>query len=50
MNTLVAATDAWVLWTALFVFATASIFLEQRYKWAEKVSGPVIGLISRLSR
>jgi uncharacterized membrane protein len=45
MATLVAATDTWVLWAVLFVFATASIFLEQRYKWAERISGPVIGLI-----
>ncbi|MDR2069522.1 MAG: DUF819 family protein [Spirochaetaceae bacterium] len=45
MGTLVQADDAWVLWAILFLFATISIFLEQRYKWAEKLSGPVIGLI-----
>ncbi|MDR2629844.1 MAG: DUF819 family protein [Spirochaetaceae bacterium] len=45
MSTLVQAGDAWVLWALLFLFATISIFLEQRYKWAERLSGPVIGLI-----
>jgi uncharacterized membrane protein len=45
MDTLVQAGDTWVLWALLFLFATISIFLEQRYKWAERLSGPVIGLI-----
>ena len=29
----------------IIVFASASIYLEQHYRWAEKLSGPVIGLI-----
>ena len=33
------------MWAALFIFATTAIFLEQRFKWAERISGPVIGLI-----
>ncbi|MFP3089335.1 DUF819 family protein [Treponema sp. TIM-1] len=45
MSTLVQANDTWVLWAILFLFATISIFLEQRHKWAERLSGPVIGLI-----
>ncbi|GHS95195.1 membrane protein [Synergistales bacterium] len=44
-GSLVAADDTWVLWTIIIVFASASIYLEQNYKWAEKLSGPVIGLI-----
>lgn len=44
-GTLVAAGDTWVLWTIIIVFASASIYLEQHYRWAEKLSGPVIGLI-----
>ena len=44
-GTLVAASDTWVLWTIIIVFASASIYLEQHYKWAEKLSGPVVGLI-----
>ena len=44
-GTLVAADDTWVLWTIIIVFASASIYFEHNYKWAEKLSGPVIGLI-----
>lgn len=44
-GTLIQADDTWVLWTILIVFAAASIYLEQNFKWAEKISGPVIGLI-----
>ncbi len=42
---MIAANDTWVLWTIIIVFASASIYLEQHYRWAEKLSGPVIGLI-----
>lgn len=45
MTALVSPNDTWVLWAALIVFASASIYLEQNYKWAERLSGPVIGLI-----
>jgi uncharacterized membrane protein len=44
-GTLVAADDTWVLWTIIITFASASIYLEQNYRWAEKLSGPVVGLI-----
>jgi uncharacterized membrane protein len=45
VQTLIQGNDIWVMWAALFIFATASIFLEQRFKWAERISGPVIALI-----
>ncbi len=44
-STLVSADDSWMLWAIIILFAAASIYLEQNYKWAEKISGPVIGLI-----
>lgn len=44
-GTLIQADDTWVLWTILIVFAAVSIYCEQHYKWAEKISGPVIGLV-----
>jgi uncharacterized membrane protein len=44
-GTLVAANDTWVLWTIIITFTSASIYLEQNYKWAEKLSGPLIGLV-----
>lgn len=45
MVALVSPDDIWVLWAVLIVFAAGSIYLEQNYKWAERLSGPVIGLI-----
>lgn len=44
-STFISANDIWVLWAALIVFAAASIYLEQNYKCAEHISGPVIRLI-----
>lgn len=45
MGTLISANDTWSLWTFLIVAAFLSIFLEQKYKWASKVSGAIIALI-----
>lgn len=45
MISLIKPDDTWVLWTIIILFATISIYLEQNFKWAERISGPVIGLI-----
>jgi len=42
---LVSPDDTWVLWAILILFAALSIYLEQNFKWAERLSGPVIGLL-----
>jgi len=42
---IISSNDTWVLWTVIIVFAAISIYLEQNYKWAAKISGPVIGLM-----
>ena len=44
-GSLIADTDNLVLWAALAVITAVSIFLEQRYKWAERLSAPVIAII-----
>lgn len=41
----VSSNDTWMLWAIVIVFAATSIYLEQNYNWAERISGPVIGLI-----
>ena len=41
--------DTWVLWTFLIVWAAFSIYSEQRYKLAAKLSGPVVALIGGLA-
>ncbi|MDW5299047.1 MAG: DUF819 family protein [Sedimentibacter sp.] len=40
--------DTLALWTILVGWAAVSIFLEQRYNWAAKISGAIIGLLGAL--
>lgn len=49
MNTLISADQTWLLLAFLFVAASASIIIEQRYKWSAKVPGAVIALIIAIS-
>ena len=37
--------DTWVLWTILVGWAAWSIYADQRYAIASKISGPVIALL-----
>lgn len=39
------ASNTWALWTILVVIAAISIYLEQNYRWAAKISGAIIGLL-----
>lgn len=45
MHTLISPDDTWTLWAVIVFGAAASIWLEQTYTWAAKVSGPVLALI-----
>jgi len=47
-NTLISANDTWLLWGFLAGWAAVSIYLEQKYKWASKVSGAIIALLGAL--
>lgn len=49
MKTLISADQTLVLLAFLFVAASASIIIEQRYKWSAKVPGAVIALIIAIS-
>ena len=42
---LLSADDTWALWTILIVFAAFSLYAEQHWKWAEKLSGPMLGVL-----
>ncbi len=42
------ADDTWALWTVLIGWAAASIYLEQKFKWASKISGAIIALLGSL--
>lgn len=45
MQTLISSDQTWLLLAFLFIAASASIVIEQRYKWSAKVPGAVIALI-----
>lgn len=45
MNSLISPENSWALWSILIGIAALSIYLEQNYKWASKVTGAIIGLV-----
>lgn len=44
-SSLISADDTWFLWMFITGWAAVSIYLEQRFAWASKVSGAIIALI-----
>src|SRR5436190_16249640 len=44
-GTLVSPDDTWTIWAVILILVAASIYLEQTYAWADKISGPVLGLL-----
>ena len=49
MNSLISADNYWALWAIVVGFATLSIVLEQKYKWASTISGVIIALICAMT-
>ncbi|QEG33928.1 DUF819 family protein [Bythopirellula goksoeyrii] len=45
MNSLISPDNTWALWAVIIVGTTTAIWLEQSYKWAAKLSGPVLALV-----
>ena len=48
MKTLISADNTWALFAILAAIAALSIYMEQKYKWASKVTGCVIALIGAM--
>lgn len=46
--TWIKADDLWSLWAVVTGWAAISIYLEQKYQWAAKVSGAIIALMGAL--
>jgi len=44
-HSLITPDNAWPIWAFIIVGAAGSIYLEQTYKWAAKLSGPVVALL-----
>lgn len=45
MSTFISPDNTWALWSILVGIAAISIYLEQTYEWASKVTGAIIGLV-----
>ena len=48
MDSLIHPDDAWLLWGIMLACVAGSIYLEQHYRWAAKITGPVIVLIAAI--
>ncbi|MFC4558275.1 DUF819 domain-containing protein [Virgibacillus kekensis] len=47
-SSLINPDDTWLLWGFMAGWAAVSIYLEQKYKWASKVTGAIIALIGAM--
>lgn len=47
-KTLISPENTWALWAILTCWAAISIWLEQNYKWASKVTGAIIALVGAM--
>src|SRR5690625_7455802 len=47
-QTMIQPDDTITLWGILIVWASVSIYLEQRFNWASKISGAIIALIGAI--
>lgn len=48
MDTLISPDEPWLLWAILVGWAAASIWLEQRFEWASKLSGAIVALVGAM--
>lgn len=48
-GTLISADNTWALWAILTAIAAGSIWLEQKYSWASKVTGCIIALVAAMA-
>ncbi len=48
-NSFISPDNLWVLWAIVTGWAAFSIYLEQKYKWAAKVSGAIIALVGAMT-
>ena len=48
MNSFISSDNTWMLWTFLVVWSAICIVLEQKYKWASKVTGAIIALLGAI--
>ena len=44
-SSIILPNDTWTIWTIILCSVAASIYMEQHFKWASKMTGPVIALV-----
>ncbi len=44
MESLIHPNDSWAIWAIILCSVALSIYMEQHYKWASKMTGPVIAI------
>lgn len=49
VGTVIAKDDTWLLWAIIILWATVSLVLEQRYRWASTISGAIIALVGAMA-
>ena len=45
MTALISPENTWALWTILICSAALAIVLEQKYEWANKITGCILALL-----
>ncbi|WP_271398847.1 DUF819 domain-containing protein [Salinicoccus roseus] len=48
MDTLISSDETWLLWAFLVGWAAVSIYVEQHFEWASKLSGAIIALLGAM--
>lgn len=48
MDSLISPDESWLLWGFLVGWAAISIYLEQKFEWASKLSGAIIALVGAM--
>jgi uncharacterized membrane protein len=46
MDTIISSNDHWVIWTSLVGIAALSLYLEQKYKIIQKITGAVVAMVA----
>ena len=49
MSSLISADNTWALWAIMVTIAAGSIILEQKYAWANKLTGAIIALVCMMA-
>lgn len=49
MESLIHPDDVWTIWGIIICWVAVSIYMEQHFKWAARITGPVIAIIGAIA-